>query len=467
MGRIHELVFMGKNIFFFPLIKHLVTYWISCFFWFPAEELIAKKKIEVIIGIETWQEAALVADLGSKAQVPTISFSAPPLVPPLMHLRWPFLIQMAKNQTAHMNCIADIIHACNWQKVIAIYEDDPYSGDSGMLSLLSEALQEVNSQIEYRLVLPPFTSLSDPKGVVLDELLKLLPLKSRVFVVLQASFPMVTHLFREAKKVGFLEKDSAWIINEGITSMLDHVNKSVLSSMEGTVGIRTYYSTNSSAYTRLKENFQAEHTETVGSKPGSNALRAYDSITIVTKALEKMDTNSSSSKMFLEEMLSANFNGLSGNIRFKERHLSYTPILRVINIVNKKYAELDFWTPELKFATSLKILKGREKRGDHATKSLIGSVVWPGGLISVPKGWKVPTNANPLKVAIPVNPAFDKFLKEVSPNEYTGFCIDLFYRVREILSDDYYGLPFKFHPVNESYDTLLLKVMNEVKLFIF
>ncbi|KAJ1394003.1 Solute-binding protein family 3/N-terminal domain of MltF [Sesbania bispinosa] len=424
-----------------------------------AEELITKEKVKVIIGMETWQEAALVADLGAKAQVPIISFSAPPVVPPLMQLRWPYLIQMAKNQAAHLNCIADIIHAYSWQKVIAIYEDNPYSGDSGMLSLFSEALQKVNSQIEYRLVLPSFTSLSDPKGVVLDELLKLLPLKSRVFIVLQASLPMVIHLFREAKKIGFLEKDSAWIINEGITSMLDSVNKSVLSSMQGTLGIKTYYSTSSSAYTQLQENFKAKHTETVGSKPGSDALLAYDSITVVTKALEKMNTNSSSSKVFLEEMLSArpNFN--------EERNLSDTPVLRVINVVHENYMELDFWTPKLKFSGSLEILKDREKRGDHATKNLTGLVLWPGGLSSVdphpPNGWKVPTNENPLKVAIPMNPAFDSFLKEDSPNHYSGFCIALFHAVREILSDKYFGLPYVFYSFNESYDSLLLKVINE------
>ncbi|KAK7306587.1 hypothetical protein VNO77_44536 [Canavalia gladiata] len=430
-----------------------------------AEELISKKKVKVIIGMETWLEAALVADFGNKVQVPVISFSSPPIVPPLMQHRWPFLIQMAKNHAAHMNCIADVIHAYKWQKVITIYEDNPYSGDSGMLSLFSEALQKVNSQIEYPLVLPPFTSLSDPKGVVLDELLKLLPLKSRVFVVLHASLPMVTHLLREAKKIGFLGKGSAWIINEGITSMLESVNRSVLPSIEGILGIKTYYSTSSNAYTQLQENFQAEHAGIVVSKPGYDALRAYDSITIITKALEKMNTKSSNSTVFLEEMLSSNFNGLSGNIRFKESHLSYTPIFRIINVANKKYTELDFWTPKLKFTRSYKILKDSEKRGDNATEGLTitSPVVWPGGLISVdpPKGWKVPTDADPLKVAIPVNPAFDNFVKEDSQKQYNGFCIDVFHEVREILSDKYAGLPYVFEPLDESYDRLLLNVINE------
>ncbi|KAI5447870.1 hypothetical protein KIW84_015352 [Lathyrus oleraceus] len=401
--------------------------------------------------METWQEAALVADLGAKFQVPIISFSSPPSVPSsLVQLRWPFLIQMSQNLSAQMNFIADMIHAFNSQKVIVIYEDNPYSSESGMLSLLSEALEKFNLQIEYLLALPPFTSLSDPKGFVLDELLKLLPLKSRVFVVLQASLPMVNHLFREAKKIGLLEKESSWIINEEITSMLENVDKSVLSSMKGVLGIKTNYSTSSSAYTHLQEKFQAENTEKVEFKPGSNVLLAYDSITIVTKALEKMNTNSSSSKTLLQEMLSSDFNGLIGDIRFKERQLSYTPILRVIKVVDndKKDTELDFWTPKLKFARSL-----REKTNDGTKEERSNDCL--------PKKWKIPNDTNPLQVAIPMNPAFDNFVKVSQNQTPTGFCIELFKEIRKILSEQYSGLPYNFIPFSESFDDILLKVKDE------
>lgn len=406
----------------------------------------------MIIGMETWQEAALVADVGAKFQVPIISFSSPPLVPSsLVQLRWPFLIQMSQNLSAQMNFIADMIHAFNSKKVIVIYEDNPYSTDSGTLSLLSDALEKLNLQIEYLLVLPPFTSLSDPKGFVLDELLKLLLLKSRVFVVLQASLPMVNHLFREAKKIGLLEKESSWIVNEEITSMLDYVDKSVLSSMGGVLGIKTNYSTSSSAYTHLQEKFQAENTEKVEFKPRSNVLVAYDSITVVTKALEKMNTNSSSSKVLLEKMLSSNFNGLIGDIRFKERQLYYTPMLRVIKMVvnDKKDIELDFWTPKLKFATSL-----REKTSDGTKEDSLNDCV--------PKKWKIPNDTNPLQVLIPMNPAYDTFVKVSQNQNATGFCIELFQEAREILRFPYSDLPYNFTPFTESFDDILHKVQDEV-----
>jgi ionotropic glutamate receptor len=210
--------------------------------------------------------------------------------------------------------------------------------------------------------------------------------------------------------------------------------------MEGVLGIETNYSTSSSASTQLQKYFQA----------GSNVLLAYDSITIVTKALEKMNTNSSISNMLLEEILSSNFNGLIGDIRFKERQLSYTPILRVIKVVDndKKHMELDFWTPKSKFARSLS-----EKTSDGTIKSVNDSVH---------KTWKIPTKTNPLKVAIPMYPSGDKFLKVSQNHSATGFCIDLFNDIREILSDKYSGLPYRFYTFIESYDTILPKVIDEV-----
>ncbi|KAK4259694.1 hypothetical protein QN277_006001 [Acacia crassicarpa] len=139
-----------------------------------AEQLIERQKVEVIIGMHTWQEAALVAEVGSQAQVPIISFVSPAITPPLTQKRWPYLVRLANNVTAHVKCIVDIVNAFSWQRVVVVYEEDGYAGgDYGMLSLLSEALQDIGSLIEHRLALPPISFLPDVGELINEELNKL------------------------------------------------------------------------------------------------------------------------------------------------------------------------------------------------------------------------------------------------------------------------------------------------------
>ena len=156
-----------------------------------------------------------------------------------------------------------------------------------MWGLLSEPLQEVDSEIEYQLVLQPVSSLPNAGGFVLDELLKLLlTTQSQAFIILQPSIPMVSHLFREAKKVGLVRRESAWIIPKSAASVLDSVNNSIISSMEGALGIKTYYSNSSDSYKdfygQFTKIFETKYPEEHNHEPGIYALRAYDSIMTIS-----------------------------------------------------------------------------------------------------------------------------------------------------------------------------------------
>lgn len=441
--------------------------------------MIKENKIDVVIGMDTWQEATLVAKVGSQAKMPVISFAATSITPPLMESRWPNLIAMDGNDSAQINCMADLVCTYNWRKVVLIYEDDGYGGDYGSLTLLNEALQSAGSEIEYRLVLPPYSSLSDPNGVVLDELETVLNnVQSRVFIVLRSSFPMVAHLFREAEKLGLVGKESVWIVAESITNMLDSVDSSVITSMEGILGIKTYYSESTDAYkdfyTQFNEMFQTENQQKHSFKPSIHALRAYDSIRAITQATNNVTTT------LLENILSSNFDGLSGNVSFQEGKLLPASIFRIVNVIGnrdkeavsqqqRRYKELDFWMPQYGF------LKGLPKENDpkmvdrsdavcKTLKGLNGSVVWPGNLTRKPKGWVMPTATKPLRIGVPGRTVFKKFVKvdeskKGSNDGYDGFCIQIF---KEVVKRLEYDLPYKFEAFNGTYPDLVDRVYNKV-----
>jgi len=418
--------------------------------------------MQVIIGMHTWEEAASVAELVRKSQVPVISFAAPSITPPLMPIRWPSLVRMANNGTAYAKCVADMVHAYSWQRVVVIYED----GDYEMLALLSETLQDVGSLIEYRLALPSLSYLSNPGEFIREELFKVIEnTQSRVFIVLQSSLEMVIHLFREASQMGLVDGESAWIIPESITNLLDSVNKSAISYMEGALGIKTYYSELSSEYqnfeVRFRKSFRAKYPEEDNSSPGFYALQAHDSIKIVAQAIDRMESDR---KTLLREILSSNFVGLSGEIRFEAAQLSQNSTFRIVNVDRKSYRELDFWTPEGGFMSSLPPEQGSNSVSRN-TKSLSDVVIWPRKLTTIPKGWNLPTKQKPMKIAVPGRTSFSKFVK-VDRDEltkkytYTGFCIDIFEKVLPLLG---YDLPYDFHPVNGTYPDLVQLVYNKVK----
>ncbi|KAB5560668.1 hypothetical protein DKX38_005625 [Salix brachista] len=435
---------------------------------YAAEELIKEKKVKVIIGMDKWEEAALVANIGNQYQIPILSFATPTITPPLTTLRWPFLMRMASDGSEQMRCIADLVGCYNWRKVVVIYEDNVYGGESGNLALLSEDLQEVGAEIEYHLVLPPFSLSTDLKHVVHHELIKLQKdTESRVFIVLQSSLPMLTYLFREAKNMGLVGRDTAWILSNSITSFLDSMNNSVISSMEGALGIQTYYSSSSSYQSfeaQFRKIFRAEYQDEDNFLPGIQALRAYDSIGMVTQAIEKFGSDSISPKMLLNSVLGSDFTGLTGEIHFKDGMLSDAPTLRIVNVVGKKYKELDFWSPNLGFSKTLHAEDGKERCSNSSvcniTECLSGPVIWPGDLNDRdPKGWALPTNARPLRIVVPKRTSFDKFVTfktgEALPE---GFCIDIFNEVVERLN---YSLPHEFFEHDGLYDEMIEGVYNK------
>ncbi|KAK0590585.1 hypothetical protein LWI29_029113 [Acer saccharum] len=125
---------------------------------YSAKTLIKKHHARVILGLGTWQETAIVAELANKSKVPLLSLANE--VPSQACSHWPFLVNAARSQFAQMKAIAAIIQSWGWRKVNVIYEDtitNP-SLTAGITPYLIKALQEVGFRVEFRRQFPKETN---------------------------------------------------------------------------------------------------------------------------------------------------------------------------------------------------------------------------------------------------------------------------------------------------------------------
>ncbi|CAI9118167.1 OLC1v1019697C4 [Oldenlandia corymbosa var. corymbosa] len=441
-----------------------------------AEQLIRENQVKVIIGLKTWEQSVMVADVGKGDEVPVLSLASSSNRPLFMQQRWPFLMPMVPNISDQITCISEVIGSYNWRKVVAIYEDNTYAGDSELIAVLSRALQQVDAEIESHLVLPPLSSVPDPEGMIRDEVANLIRSQSRVFVVLRSSLSLASYLFKEAKKIGLMCRDSVWIISNSLSDLLDSVEPSSISYMQGAIGIKNFYSENTAPFQRFKyefkRNFRAEYPDEHNSEPGIHALRAYDAITAVSKAVMESlnEDNKNHSTSLLRMVQSSNFTGLSGDVRFQGNAISGESVFSIVNVVGKSYKELGFWSPSFSFTNSSLGQSGKANISAvsrvRSMQDLTSLVNWPGELNRIPKGWAMPTDVAPMKIGIPGRTTFDKFVKvdwadwTNNRKEPTGFCIDVFQEALKIVEEEY-TLFYEFVPYNGSYDELVDCVYNK------
>ncbi|GKE17150.1 glutamate receptor 2.7-like protein, partial [Tanacetum coccineum] len=430
-----------------------------------AKNLIDKQDVRVIIGTSSWEETTLVAKIGEDAQIPVVSMTSDTLQP-LSRLQWPFLVQMPNlDMSDEINCITSIVQSYNWKRVIVVYEDNAYGGEYGALSLLSEELQKIGSIVEQRVVLPHLTTPFDPKETIRDELVEVLTTKqSRVFIVLKSSLPTATRVFEEANKLGLMGQDSVWIIGDSISSFLDSINSSFFRRVQGALGIKTYYPDKNTQFldfeSNFKKKFRSNYPEEDKFEPGIYALRTYDSIETISRALKHLeninDTSIGFSKKLLDTILSSSFTGLTGQIAFQDEKLSDPHKFQLVNIIGKSYKELGFWSPKSGFSNI--------GPGDHRSLRQV-AVNWPGDLINgIPKGWAMPNNAKKMKIGVPDAPSFDRFVKvewveSTNETKYSGLCIEVFKSVVVTLEKEYkYTLPYEFVNHTGTYNDLVEQV---------
>ncbi|KAL5712852.1 hypothetical protein ACHQM5_014978 [Ranunculus cassubicifolius] len=423
-----------------------------------AINIISQTQVDAVL-LSMLDDLDFVAELGSKAEVPILSLSN--TTPLWVFRKWPFLIQATRKNYKQMRAVAAIVGIWQWRSVNVIYEDI----SSARLSIfphLVDALNEVGSNIENFLAIPPFNvSIS-------NELQKLVHHQSRVFIV-HTSLSVANSLFEEAKKMGLMERESVWIVTNAIADLLDTVDASVTSNMQGVLGVKTYFPHNSEQFnlfkSRFRIRFRSEHPEEEFSHPGIFALQAYDAAWAVARALEGRTMGESLDKRkylygkkLLDEIILGHFDGLAGEFNIVQGELPPSRIFEIVNVLGKSYRQLGHWTDGHGLSVSI------DRREDMAT-GILQHVLWPGGQWKAPRGWSLPTSEYPLKIGVPYNPESYVWINVVNNSGgkpiVNGFCIEVFQAILNYLP---YYLTYEYISYDGTYDSLVNHVFEKVRI---
>ncbi|KAI7743773.1 hypothetical protein M8C21_005718, partial [Ambrosia artemisiifolia] len=417
-----------------------------------------KGQVKAIIGTIGPQEATLVSEYDKTTNnIPIISLTPTATSSFPESDTMPSFIQMSHDVKIHMQCIAAIVGHFSWRKVTPIYEDhSTFSTSPGLLTLLSDALQVVESTIERPLVFPPLHSLSNPSSYITKELKKLRKKENRVFILLKSSVRSCILLFKKAKQLGMMEKGYVWIISDDISSLLDSVDQSVILSMQGVVGFKTNFADTGKHFTNFKlqfrKRFRNKYPNDEYMNPSIYALRAYDATSVLVKAIQV--SNASSSSMNLSHsIIQTKLNGVSGDVSFKEGKLAQLPTFRIINVIGRSYREIEFWSPDFGFLN--------DKLGSGEVS--LDLIYWPGGTQRIPIGRVLRNDEKPLKIGVPARGAFRQFVNvsydpDNNKTYVTGFSIQVFEAAVKKLN---YSLSYVFVPYNGTYDDLVAEVHNK------
>ncbi|PIA55342.1 hypothetical protein AQUCO_00800233v1 [Aquilegia coerulea] len=424
-----------------------------------AIDLIKNIQVQAMLGPQSSSEAKFVVDIGNKAKVPIISFSA--TSPSISSTQTPYFIRTALNDSMQVKALAAIVEAFGWREIVPIYEDTDYGKD--MIPYLTDAIQDVNARIPYRSIISP----SSTADQIHDELYELMSMQTRVFVV-HMDLSLSSRLFSIAKEVGMMTKGYVWIITDGVTDLLSSMDASIVDTMQGVLGIKHYVRKSKSLdnfRSKWRRNFFQENHDIDEADLSVWVLWAYDSVWALATAIEKVKTvsprfnklndgrNSTDLEALgvsrigpklLESILQTNLTGLSGNFSFKDGQLQSFGF-NIVNVIGKGGRNIGFWSPTLGISKELNLT---DKKIHKTYKADVGAIIWPGETTKKPKGWEVPTAEKKLKIGVPATDGFTEFVKvEKDPQTdvtiVTGFCIDVFKAVIESMP---YAIPFEFVP---------------------
>ncbi|XP_023002784.1 glutamate receptor 2.1-like [Cucurbita maxima] len=428
-----------------------------------ALDLIKNHKVEAILGPTTSMQTNFVIKLAHNSHVPILTFTASS--PSLASHRSPYFFRLTHTDSAQVAAISDLVKFYNWRQVVLIYQDDEF-GD-GILPYLIDALQAVNARVLYRSVIDP----TPTEDQIEEELYKLMTMPTRVLLVHMLP-SLAIRLFAKANEIGMMREGYVWILTDATTNLLGSMSSSVLKSMEGALGVRTYVP-KSMELDRFKIKWKREFVmeNSVLNDPHLDifGLWAYDAARALAIAIEKTGVKnftfespnrsenltdlqtlgvSRNGEKIGEALSKTKFMGLTGNYEIVNGQLQ-SAAFEIVNVNSNGGNRVGFWNPE----------KGLLSSSETMT------VIWPGNTTAVPKGWDFQTTGKRLRIGVPVKKGYIEFMK-VKGTEVEGYCKDVFDAAIATLP---YDVPFDYIPFAllngsraGSYDELIMQVYKGV-----
>lgn len=407
-----------------------------------ALHLLRDVKADAIIGPQKSTQVNFVMDLGEKAHVPIISFSA---TSPSLLQGAPYFVRTAQSDANQVQAIASIIKAFQWTQVMIIFEDTEFG--HGIMPYLSNALQDVNARVPYRSALP--RSATDES--ISNELYKMMTMQTRVLIVHTSQF-LGTRIFLKARELGMMNEGYAWIVTSGMMDLFTSISSDVADAMQGVIGVRPLMPKSqelNSFASRLRKSLLDYHDIELD---GTSffGLWAYDTLWALAMAAESVGISRSSANEnedsvdftspfasgvshtgpnLLKALLDTRFGGLAGEFNLVNGQLEQTSY-EIVNVVESIQRHVGTWNPV----------------SNSVPKDEFRSIIWPGDSTRAPKGWEDPIKGKKLRIAVPEKPGFNDFLRvetdpQTNKTKVSGYYKEVFDAVMEALP---YALPYEF-----------------------
>uniref|UniRef100_A0A803M824 Glutamate receptor n=1 Tax=Chenopodium quinoa TaxID=63459 RepID=A0A803M824_CHEQI len=381
-----------------------------------------EKDVAIAIGPQSSGIAHVISNVVNELHVPLLSLATDPT---LSSLQYPYFLRAIQSDYFQINGI----------------------------SALGDALAKKRAKISYKAAFPPDAS----KNVINDLLVEVNLMESRIIIVHVNPDSGLT-VFSVAKSLGMISDGYVWIATDWLSSVLDSepVDPSTMDLLQGVLALRHHIAESDQKHAFMS---RWKGLKNVGnSSINSYAFYAYDSVWLAAYALDSFlnlagnisfssdlmingsSLNLSNLRIFqggqqlLQRLLGTKFTGLSGVIQFDSERNLILPAVDILNIVGTGSNKIGYWsnysglsvvTPETLY------LKPPNK---SSSSQHLSSVIWPGQVTKIPRGWVFPNNGKPLQIVVPNRVGYKAFVSsDKDPPGVQGYCIDVFEAALKLL----------------------------------